>query len=90
MSTKIFQKRIKYPESQTSDLVMIIIMFSVPVQFSSVQDGIYVLRKAHMRSAPSLSLRLNDIVTKIAAAATTMIIMLFVFVCGYTMILSAF
>ena len=24
------------------------------VEFSSVQDGIYVLRKAHMRSIPSL------------------------------------
>ena len=87
MSTKIFQKRIKYPESQTSDLVMIIIMFSVPVQFSSVQDGIHVLGKVHMRSIPSLNLRLNDVI-KITAAATTMIII--VFVCGHTMILSAF
>ena len=87
MSTKIFQKRTKYPESETSDLVMIIIMFSVPVQFSSVQDGIYVLGKVHMRSIPSLSLRLKD-VRKITAAATTMII--FVFVCGYIVISSAF
>ena len=28
-------------------------------QFSSVQDGIYALRKAHMRSAPSLGSFLN-------------------------------
>ena len=84
---KYSRKEIKYPESETSDLVMIIIMFSVPVQFSSVQDGIYVLGKVHMRSIPSLSLRLND-VRKITAAATTMIII--VFLSGYIVISSAF
>ena len=40
-----------YPYCRISDYSMLLY---ISVQFSSVQDGIYALGKAHIRSTPSL------------------------------------